>query len=330
MDRLKEDFLVSICCVTYNHAEFIERCFEGFLAQKTSFNVEILIHDDASTDETQAIIQKLVIGHEDKFKLILQKENQWTNKGINPLINYLIPNAKGRYIALCEGDDYWIDPLKLQKQVDVLEQNSNLIASHCWQKYAHFVNGEWVEKEAPKSGHGYSNREIGKVKDIFSNQLRIKTRCVVYRNRFNEFEFPDWFESVPFGDVIISFLMGKYGKFHFIDEPMAVYRITNQGVSTKGKESLGYNKFRVMHNMDWIKTWDLADRHYNYEYHKEATETVKHFYKQIFKHMHFSWKDIKDVIHFQRNTRPENSTRSRELDFWVYGQICKKILSRFS
>lgn len=118
----KKDLLVvSICCITYNHEKYISDALDGFLMQETDFPFEILIHDDASTDNTPDIIRKYEEKYPDIIKPIFQKENQKSKlgSGMNPTFNY--PRAKGKYIALCEGDDYWTEPLKLQKQVKFLE-----------------------------------------------------------------------------------------------------------------------------------------------------------------------------------------------------------------
>ena len=115
--------LVSISCITYNHEPYIAQSLDGFLMQKTSFPFEVLIHDDASTDRTADIIRE----YEKKFpkiiKPIYQKENQYSKGNRSILASFVYPRAKGKYIALCEGDDYWIDENKLQIQVDFLESN---------------------------------------------------------------------------------------------------------------------------------------------------------------------------------------------------------------
>ncbi|HLS31521.1 MAG TPA: glycosyltransferase family 2 protein [Flavobacteriaceae bacterium] len=115
--------VVSVLCVTYNHAGFIRDCLEGFVKQKCDFDFEVLIHDDASTDGTQEIIKEYWEKYPDIIKPILQTENQWSKKagGMNLRFNY--PRARGKYIALCDGDDFWIDEKKLQKQVTFLENN---------------------------------------------------------------------------------------------------------------------------------------------------------------------------------------------------------------
>ena len=114
--------LVSICCLTYNHEKYIKEALDSFLAQKTNFQFEIVIHDDVSTDQTTNIIKE----YQKKFaniQILLPKENI-DSKG-EKIYPSLFEEAKGKYIALCDGDDYWIDPLKLQKQFDFMEQHPN-------------------------------------------------------------------------------------------------------------------------------------------------------------------------------------------------------------
>ncbi len=112
--------MVSVCCLAYNHESYIRQTIEGFLIQKTTFPIEIIIHDDASTDQTAVIIQEYYNRFPEIIVPIFQTENQYS-KGIRPSPTFVWPKARGKYIALCEGDDYWTDPDKLQKQVDFLE-----------------------------------------------------------------------------------------------------------------------------------------------------------------------------------------------------------------
>ena len=122
--------LVSIACLTYNHEKYIKDAIEGFLSQKTEFDYEILIHDDASTDRTADIIRRYEIKYPNKIYGIYQRENQLSKiiEDGNMLQDYLYPVCKGKYIALCEGDDFWIDPDKLQMQVNYLESHPECAA----------------------------------------------------------------------------------------------------------------------------------------------------------------------------------------------------------
>ena len=111
---------MSICCLTYNHAKYIRQCMDGFLMQETDFPVEILVHDDASTDGTDVILREYEVKYPDKIFPIYEKENKFSRgyRGRMDLFNYT--RARGRYIAYCEGDDYWTDPHKLQRQMWLL------------------------------------------------------------------------------------------------------------------------------------------------------------------------------------------------------------------
>ena len=114
--------VVSIVSLAYNHAKYIRQCLDGFIMQKTHFAFEVLIHDDASTDGTADIIREYELKYPNIIKPIYQTENQY-QKGVAIGATYLYPRVQGKYIAECEGDDYWTDPFKLQKQVDFMEQH---------------------------------------------------------------------------------------------------------------------------------------------------------------------------------------------------------------
>jgi len=129
------EILVSVFCTTYNHEAYIKEAIEGFLIQKTTFPIEVIIHDDASTDKTAEIVRSYAEQYPDKIVAILQKNNQFTN-GIDVYKAFIWPRARGKYIALCEGDDYWTDPYKLQKQVDFLEKNRSF--TFCVHRYKRY------------------------------------------------------------------------------------------------------------------------------------------------------------------------------------------------
>lgn len=129
---MEQEILVSIICNAYNQEEYISQCLDGLVKQKTNFKYEILVHDDASTDRTAAIIKEYCLRFPDIIKPIYQKENQH-QKRIPIIFTYQLPRSKGKYIAFCEGDDYWNDDYKLQKQVDLLEEHPEyvLIYTNC-------------------------------------------------------------------------------------------------------------------------------------------------------------------------------------------------------
>ena len=117
-----EEPLVSVQCLVYNHEPYLRKCLDGLVMQKTHFPFEIIVHDDVSTDHSVDIIKEYESKYPDIVKPIYEKENQYS-KGDGRIIQIMNVACKGKYIALCEGDDYWTDPLKLQKQVDFLESH---------------------------------------------------------------------------------------------------------------------------------------------------------------------------------------------------------------
>lgn len=124
---MADKVMVSICCLAYNHSSFIRETIESFLMQRTDFLYEILIHDDASTDDTAEIIREYECRYPEIIHAIYQRENQHS-KNINIFRTYFSSIIHGKYVAYCEGDDCWIDPMKLQKQVNVLENDEEYIA----------------------------------------------------------------------------------------------------------------------------------------------------------------------------------------------------------
>lgn len=120
------EIMVSVCCLSYNHEDYIRQCLDGIVMQRTSFRFEVLVHDDASTDKSQQIIFEYATTYPEIIKPIFQKENQYS-KGKGILAPFLFPKCRGKYVAFCECDDYWTDPQKLQRQVDFLESNPDYV-----------------------------------------------------------------------------------------------------------------------------------------------------------------------------------------------------------
>ncbi len=212
------DPLISICCLTYNHENYIEDAINGFLMQKTEFKFEILIHDDASKDKTSEIIKKYEKKYPDLIKPIYQKENQYS-KGVKPIFEFLFPRAKGKYIALCEGDDYWTDPYKLQKQVDFLEKHEefNGIAT----------NSLVITENNDNFPFGIKpNRQIKTKELILSRQFA--TCTLLFRNNIN---IPPVFSELIVGDTPLFILLNEKKPIYYTNEITSVYRYGSQGIT---------------------------------------------------------------------------------------------------
>lgn len=237
--KLESQITVSICCVTYNHGEYIKQALDSFLAQKTRFNIEILIHDDASTDNTPQIIEKIEKKYPTIIKPIYQKENQFS-KGIPISRTFNFPRARGKYIALCEGDDYWTDPYKLQKQIDFLEHNKAY--SICFHnvkinKHGELIN-DYITRDVPEST---SIIELAK-----GNYMH--TPSVVFKRNWQE--LPSWFALCPAGDYPLHMINAQFGKIKKLDEVMAVYRIHNSNIwANQDNFRMSQNIHAYLHEM---------------------------------------------------------------------------------
>jgi glycosyltransferase involved in cell wall biosynthesis len=219
--------LVSICCITYNHEKFIREALDGFLSQETSFPIEIVIHDDASTDNTTSILQEYQKEYPHLIKIISQAENQYSQRGFG-FISDLFAQAKGKYIALCEGDDYWTDPLKLQKQVDFLEANSNFAI--CFHKVKIEEQGQLKDDYIT----GGNPPTISSIVDLAKGNY-IHTPSCVFRNNIPNILGANFSES-PLGDYYIHMMNAQYGNIFHIDEVMAIYRV--HSTSTFSSQSM--------------------------------------------------------------------------------------------
>ena len=156
----KNDILVSVCSITYNQAPYIRQCIDGILMQKTNFKYEVIIHDDCSTDGTTEIIREYAEKYPDLIVPIFQSVNQYQNGNRSIMATFVYPKARGKYIAICEGDDYWTDPLKLQKQVDFLEEHPDygMCYTKTYKLYNNKITGVWGDEDC--SFYGLLNYKI--------------------------------------------------------------------------------------------------------------------------------------------------------------------------
>lgn len=277
---MAENALVSVCIQTYQHGPYIRQCLESVLAQKTDFPFEIILGEDESDDGTREICEEFAKRNPVIIKLFKRKRGDVIHINGKPTGRYnMLANlkeAQGKYVALLEGDDYWIDPYKLQKQVDILEKRQDIVACHTWHRIAEKQGDHFILKEAPKKGHGYLASTTASVREIFLNHLRLKSRTLVFRK--NAFHETEWLRTkVSYGDVPLTMILGKSGDFAFIDEETAVYRQTGEGVSSRYNDSLG----TMRHFINWIQIWELGNNFHGHHYWKEARLTIIRFNHHI-------------------------------------------------
>ena len=205
---------VSVIMITYNHEFYIRQAVEGVLAQKVNFDFELIIGNDNSPDGSDQIIND-VITNNPKGNII-KYINRVENIGMQPNFIDAYYKCSGKFIAICEGDDYWTDPLKLQKQVDFLEGNPDYVL--CFHQVSILkTDGEIVEDFITKVPENYETIET-----LARLGNYIHTPSVVFRNVIKEFPFE--FEQSPIGDYFLYMMLADHGKLKYLDERMAVYR----------------------------------------------------------------------------------------------------------
>ncbi len=230
MESEKEQMMVSVCVQTYQHEAYIGECIEGILKQKTDFPIEIIIGEDASSDGTREVCQSYAAQHPDLIRLFLRKREDVIHIAGRPTGRYNfmenLKAAKGKYIAICEGDDFWTDPEKLQKQVDYMESNPQ--CSYC---YHHWRSYDQTE-----------GKIVGK---LFKSD---RTLTVLFRNNFGK--LPDQFREVYNSDNFLKFILSTKGYTHFIDgvKP-AIYRMHSGGMWSKVD-----SEFKLKNRLEtWLK-----------------------------------------------------------------------------
>ena len=221
-----DQITVSIFLLTYNQKQFIAQTINSILMQKANFNFQIVIGEDCSTDGTRSICETFAEKYSNKIKLLPALE-----KNIGLIANYMrtIKACEGKYIAICDGDDYWIDENKLQKQVSFLEDNPNYSIVYSKLKKL-FPDGTFKESIQRKL------KQAGDFDDlVFENVIPSVT--VLFRNRQNISAVPTWITNFPYGDwPTYLWILKDGGKIYFMDEITAVYRM-HIGVSAQVRKS---------------------------------------------------------------------------------------------
>lgn len=212
---MEEKILVSVAMPTYGQEKFIEEAVLGVLSQQCDFEVELIIADDCSPDSTAEIVRNIVDTHPNGswIQYIRHKKN----KGAIPNFAWTLCEAKGKYIAACEGDDYWTDPLKLQKQVDFMEKNPDysIIFHKVKEVDLHGVPTDTILNSP-------DHEETYDIHKLASGNF-IHTPSVLFKKNFHE--FPEWINISPVGDYPLHMLNAQYGLIKYLPEEMAAYRI---------------------------------------------------------------------------------------------------------
>lgn len=222
--------MASINCVTFNHASYIRQALDSFLSQKTDFEFEILVHDDASTDGTSDIIREYAAKYP-QIRPLIQKENQYS-QGIDNISGaFNFPRARGKYIFMCDGDDYFVSPHKLQKQVDYMESHPDCMLC------IHSASIDLVGKAVTEGQmRPYKGDRILTAEDIIDKPSGYAMSSMAFPADLVK-QLPDYYVDCPVGDTPIQLMAAARGEGYYFDEPMSAYRVGVAGSWTvQGKE----------------------------------------------------------------------------------------------
>lgn len=264
--------LVSICCITYNQKAYIKDALEGFLSQKTDFPYEILIYDDASNDGTAKIIKEYAARFPKMIKPILQAENQYSKGLTNISGTFNFPRARGTYIAMCEGDDYWICPHKLQKQVNYLKTHPG--CSMVFHSAKVEVQGraftEHRVRPYKRSRKIWPHEIIDKTSGYPTASLMFYAKMVK--------KLPDFYVQAPIADIPLQLLAARSGWAYYMDEPMCVYRLGGTASWTTHMKQGDYKKKQREYARGMKKMYQGFDRESDGKFHEYVQHAVRRLY----------------------------------------------------
>ena len=310
--------LVSICCITYNQALYVRDALEGFLKQKTDFSFEVLIHDDASTDGTAEIIAEYADRYPDCIKPVLQTVNQYSigNIGVSGLFNF--PRAKGRYIAMCEGDDYWTDEDKLQMQADYMEEHPE--CSLCF----HSAGIELVQKAVTEQRmRPYRKNCIVTPEEIIGKTSGYAMASMMFRTDMVK-ELPDFYKNAPISDIPLQLMAAARGSGYYIDREMCVYRLGGAASWTRLMKQGNYEVKQKHYYKEMKKMYQGFDRDSGGRYHREVNTAIRRLYfltQMNLKHYDVIFKPENRLFFKELNTRTRLFTQMEYRFPWLYRRL---------
>lgn len=256
---------VSVVCLAYNHAKYIRRALEGFVKQKTDFEYEVIVHDDASTDGTADIIREYEEKYPEIIKAVCQKENKFS-QGISPTRTYVFPKVRGEYLAICEGDDYWTDENKLQIQYDYMRTHPECaMCVHQATMHDCFKKTDRVFPENTESRE-YSIEELLPLGGGAFATNSIVMKKSVYM------DLPDCFKAKGFSDYQVMINGALNGTVYYIARNMSTYNLGVAGSWTQ--RTMFKNNNAVKHCDEVIRMLNTFNEAYDYKYDSAVKKAI--------------------------------------------------------
>ena len=254
---MSDKILVSVMCTAFNHAEYIRQALDGMVNQQTSFAYEILVNDDCSTDGTAEIVREYADKFPDKIRAFFPEKNLYS-QGIDVYYHTFFPQARGKYVALCEGDDYWTDPEKLQLQVDFMEAHPDY--SGCVHNtMLHYCDAALPDTPLIK-GRADCDMEFDRILPGVDNAWH--TSAIFARKEVLE-DLPDYYHIANdhgFTDYPYALMMRSRGKVRYLDRLMSVYRLNSNGAAwSNGFDYETKKRIRFLEGM--VKTQEAFRAH---------------------------------------------------------------------
>ena len=256
---MKDNCLLSVICVTYNHAKYISRCLDGILMQQVDFKYKIFVHDDASSDGTDRIIRSYYYRYSEKIVPLFEKENQFS-KNRSILKDIIFPQINSKYVAFCDGDDYWTDPLKLAKQVAFLEKHEDFsLCFHPVREHFESLNKEDVFPNL----YTRFNKNILDIRYLLLRNF-IPSCSVVYRWQFHrKLKLEDFPNEIMPEDWYIHLMHASFGKIYCMENIMGVYWRHESSVWYESGNCDNWYKFYLLKEISFFEN---AQRQFNFNY----------------------------------------------------------------
>lgn len=267
--------LVSIVCLTYNEEEFVRDTLDSFLAQETNFPYEVLVYDDASQDKTPDILYEYANKYPDIIRLTLYPENNF-KKGLGFLgLREGFIEARGQYIAYCEGDDYWCDSQKLQKQVDFLETHPGFeVCAHetlIRNDFDKREDGILFSRTKVNLFIDRTKRHIYHLDDTFTGNI-FHISSMMFRRI--DFHWPEWICQIKAMDMVCFMLLAEKGDIYVLPDIMSVYRHNQKSITSSNAEFQNQISF----NDASIEILEKMDEYWNGKYSHSIKKIIAGYY----------------------------------------------------
>ena len=238
--------------------------------QKTDFKVEAIVHDDCSSDNSALIIKEYAEKYPDLIKTIFEKENQYPKIGFSGIFNLILPHIKGKYVAFCEGDDYWTDPVKLQKHVNFLETHPEYSSACSRTRLYSQSKGEFLQRDVFCTDH---DEDVPAEDIIRKGGLYLASCSLVYKKEVRGNDYPEYCKKCHVGDYPLQIMCAMKGKVRYFNEAMGVYRVDNSSSWVGKNTHMGITENRLKGIVSELNMLECFSKDYP-RYKKAFTDRI--------------------------------------------------------